>query len=58
MCLPDDHRGVLGISILVQSNIKNTYELQKYVDKFINEILKDSIDTLDEKVFSEYKNAL
>jgi secreted Zn-dependent insulinase-like peptidase len=36
MCLPDDHRGVLGMSILVQSNIKNSYELQKYVHKFVN----------------------
>lgn len=27
MCLPDDHRGVLGFSILVQSSVKTTYEL-------------------------------
>jgi secreted Zn-dependent insulinase-like peptidase len=47
MCLPDDHRGVLGLSILVQSNIKNTYELQKYVSKFVNEILKEKIANLD-----------
>jgi secreted Zn-dependent insulinase-like peptidase len=25
MCLPDDHRGVMGLSILVQSNIKNSH---------------------------------
>ena len=31
MALPDDHRGVIGLSILVQSNVKNTYELQTYV---------------------------
>jgi len=43
MCLSDDHRGVLGLSILVQSNIKNTYELQTYVSKFVNEILKEKI---------------
>jgi insulysin len=36
MALSDDHRGVLGLSILVQSNIKNTYELQKYISKFVN----------------------
>lgn len=47
MCLQDDHRGVLGLSILVQSNIKNSYELQQYVWKFVNEILKEKIDTLD-----------
>lgn len=47
MCLPDDNRGVLGFSILIQSNIKNTYELQKYVSIFVNEILKAKIDALD-----------
>jgi len=36
MCLSDDNRGVLGLSILVQSNVKNSYELQTYVSKFIN----------------------
>ena len=43
MCLSDDHRGVLGLSILVQSNVKNTYELQSYVAKFVNEILKEKV---------------
>lgn len=47
MCLQDDHRGILGLSVLVQSNVKNTYELQKYVSKFINEVLKEKIATLD-----------
>ena len=27
MCLQDDHRGVIGLSVLVQSNVKSTYEL-------------------------------
>ena len=58
MCLHDDHRGVLGLSVLVQSNVKNTYELQKYVSKFINEVLKENIASLDEKTFGEYKSAL
>jgi secreted Zn-dependent insulinase-like peptidase len=58
MCLMDDNRGVLGLSILVQSSIKNTYELQQYVFKFVNEILKENIANLDEKTFSQYKNAL
>lgn len=58
MCLQDDHRGVLGLSILVQSNVKNTYELQQYVSKFVNEILKEKITSLDENTFNEYKNAL
>jgi secreted Zn-dependent insulinase-like peptidase len=58
MCLQDDHRGVLGLSILVQSNVKNNYELQKYVSKFINEVLKETISTFDEKAFEEYKHSL
>ena len=48
MCLSDDHRGVIGFSILVQSNIKNTYQLQQYVSTFVNQILKEQIDTLTE----------
>jgi nardilysin len=40
MCLSDDHRGVIGLSILVQSNVKETYELQEYVSKFVNDVLK------------------
>jgi len=51
MCLADDHRGVLGLSILVQSNIKNTYELQQYVNKFVNEILKEKLTALNEATF-------
>ena len=43
MCLSDDHRGVIGLSILVQSNTKNTYELQAYVCKFVNQVLKQEI---------------
>lgn len=58
MCLQDDHRGVLGLSILVQSNIKNTYELQEYVSRFVNEILKEKIASLDEDTFKEYKDSL
>lgn len=40
MCLPDDHRGVMGLSILIQSNIKTSHELTKYVDTFVNQIMK------------------
>jgi insulysin len=58
MCLNDDHRGVIGFSILVQSNIKNTYELQQYVSKFINEILKEEINKLTEATFEEFKQAI
>lgn len=58
MALSDDHRGVLGLSILVQSNVKNTYEIQTYVSKFINEILKQKIAELNEETFNEYKAAL
>lgn len=58
MALSDDHRGVLGLSILVQSNVKNTYEIQTYVSKFVHEILKQKIDELSEATFKEYKAAL
>ena len=58
MCLNDDHRGVVGFSVLVQSNVKNSYELQGYVDKFINQILKEKIEKLDEETFKQYKSAL
>ena len=46
MSLPDDNRGVLGMSILVQSNIKNSHELAQYVDTFVNKILKENIEKL------------
>lgn len=58
MCLPDDHRGVMGMSILVQSSVKNSYELGQYVYKFVNDILVKKIEELDEKTFEEYKAAL
>lgn len=48
MSLPDDNRGVLGMSILVQSNIKNSHELAQYVDTFVHKILKEKIDALTE----------
>ncbi len=35
MCLPDDNRGVLGMSILLQSSIKTSYELVSYVNTFL-----------------------
>ena len=47
MCLNDDNRGVIGLSVLVQSSVKNSYELQQYVDKFVNQILKEKIEKLD-----------
>lgn len=56
--LSDDHRGVLGLSILVQSSVKNTYELQQYVHKFVSELLKKQLEDLDEKTFQEYKDSL
>ena len=58
MCLPDDHRGVLGLSILVQSQIKSSYQLVEYVNKFVEDILKSKIGVLDQKTFEEYKNSL
>jgi hypothetical protein len=38
--------------------VKNTYEIQTYVSKFVNEILKQKIDELGEATFNEYKAAL
>lgn len=58
MSLPDDNRGVLGMSILVQSNIKNSHELAQYVDTFVNKILKENIEKLTEEEFNEYRSAL
>ena len=58
MCLSDDHRGVIGFSVLVQSDLKNTYQLQQYVDTFINKILKELIDQLNEETFAEFKAAI
>lgn len=58
MCLPDDHRGVLGMSILVQSNVKNTQELKAYISIFLNSILKEKIESLNEAALEEYKAAL
>jgi hypothetical protein len=46
MSLPDDNRGVLGMSILVQSNIKNSHELSQYIDTFVQKILKEQINNL------------
>jgi hypothetical protein len=48
MSLPDDNRGVLGMSILVQSNIKNSHELSQYIDTFVQKILKEQINNLTE----------
>lgn len=58
MSLPDDNRGVLGMSILVQSNIKNSHELVGYVDTFVGKILREKIDQLTEQEFNEYRSAL
>ena len=58
MCLPDDHRGVLGLSVLVQSQVKCTFELVQYVDTFIKQVLAEKVQNLDEKTFLDYKNSL
>lgn len=43
MCLTDDNRGVLGMSILLQSALKASYELISYIDNFIDKILIDKM---------------
>jgi secreted Zn-dependent insulinase-like peptidase len=58
MCLPDDNRGVLGFSILIQSNIKNSHQLTSYVDTFVGKILKEKIDQLTEEEFNQYRDSL
>lgn len=55
MCLPDDNRGVIGMSILLQSSIKTSYELVEYVDIFLGKILKEKLDELDQNLFNQYK---
>ena len=50
MCLPDDNRGVLGISILVQSNIKSSHELRGYIDNLMG-IMKKKLEDLTEGEF-------
>ena len=51
MCLPDDNRGVLGMSILLQSAIKTSYQLVNYVNTFIDKILFEKLHKLDEATF-------
>lgn len=58
MCLTDDNRGVLGMSILLQSALKASYELISYIDNFIDKILIDKLKELDEHTFGEFKNSL
>ena len=58
MCMPDDNRGVLGVSILVQSAIKTSYELSGYVDIFLKDILREKHRNLDEATFSAFKESL
>lgn len=55
MCLTDDNRGVLGMSILLQSALKASYELISYIDNFIDKILIDKLKELDEHTFGEFK---
>lgn len=56
--MPDDNRGILGMSILLQSAIKTSYELITYVNTFINKVLAEKLSALDEATFAEYKKSL
>jgi secreted Zn-dependent insulinase-like peptidase len=56
MCLPDDHRGILGLSILVQSNIKGSHELSFYIENLRN-ILKEKLENLTVEDFENLKKS-
>lgn len=56
MCLPDDHRGILGLSILVQSNVKSSHELSEYIDRLMV-ILKDKLEKLTTEEFEGLKKS-
>lgn len=58
MCLPDENRGVIGMSILVQSAIKASYELVTYVDNLIAQVLVQKLKDLNEETFNEFKASL
>ena len=58
MCMPEDNRGVLGLSILVQSAIKTSHEIISYVDIFLKEILPEKLSQLDEAGFDSFKQSL
>lgn len=47
MCLPDDHRGILGLSILIQSNVKSPHELSTNI-AILKTILKEKLAGLTE----------
>ncbi len=57
-CVAEDHRGVGGLSLIIQSSVKTSYELIPYVDKFVYEKLKELITNLTDAEFDTYKNAL
>ena len=57
-CVAEDHRGVGGLSLIVQSSVKTSYELITYIDKFVNEKLKELINNLTQEEFDTYKNSL
>lgn len=56
MCLADDNRGILGLSILVQSNVKPSHEIRAYIDTLMKQ-LEEKIDKLTEEEFADIKKA-
>ena len=56
-CVPVDSRGMLGISFMVQSNIKPPQEIAEYVDKLVA-ILAEKVKNLSEADFATYRNSL
>lgn len=46
------------MTLIVQSSVKTSYELITYIDKFLNENLKELINNLKQEEFDTYKNSL
>lgn len=56
-CVSVDGRGMLGFSFLVQSSVKSSHELGRYVDKLVA-ILNEKIAGLTEETFKPYRDSL
>ena len=47
-CMGEDHRGVEGLSIIVQSAVKTSYEIRSYINIFIKDNLSEILKTMTE----------
>lgn len=46
LSMSEDHRGIGGMAILVQSQVKTSYETVEYIDTFLNEHFKNVLGKL------------